>query len=74
MSWTPSSPWATATEVVPPCGRCRQIPLDYFPALQVIVGAADRLRTASISDLLPESYVWADYQLDAEEAEPLSAS
>ncbi|GGT15505.1 cytidine deaminase family protein [Streptomyces chromofuscus] len=52
--------------VVPPCGRCRQVLLDYFPALRVIVGSDDRVRTVRISDLLPESYVWADHQLDAE--------
>ncbi|MFC1415506.1 cytidine deaminase [Streptacidiphilus cavernicola] len=53
--------------VVPPCGRCRQALLDYFPTLKVIVGADDRLRTLPITDLLPEGYVWADYQLDAEQ-------
>ncbi|WP_405719944.1 cytidine deaminase [Streptomyces sp. NBC_01537] len=52
--------------VVPPCGRCRQVLLDYFPALNVIVGASDSLRTVSITNLLPESYIWADHQLDAE--------
>ncbi|MGP3929683.1 cytidine deaminase family protein [Nonomuraea sp. KM88] len=52
--------------VVPPCGRCRQVLLDYFPALKVIVGARDGLRTVSIADLLPDSYVWADRRLDAE--------
>lgn len=52
--------------VVPPCGRCRQVLLDYFPTLRVIVGEADRLRAVPITDLLPESYVWADHQLDAE--------
>lgn len=50
--------------VVPPCGRCRQVLLDYFPALEVIVGDGARLRTVLITDLLPESYVWADHQLD----------
>jgi cytidine deaminase len=60
--------------VVPPCGRCRQVLLDYFPALKVIVGTRDELRTVSITDLLPESYVWADHQLDAEENAPLSIS
>ncbi|MFI6864692.1 cytidine deaminase family protein [Streptomyces sp. NPDC050421] len=60
--------------VVPPCGRCRQVLLDYFPALKVIVGAGERLRTVSISDLLPESYIWADHQLDTEETDPLSTS
>ncbi|WP_455355426.1 cytidine deaminase family protein [Streptomyces sp. SYSU K217416] len=52
--------------VVPPCGRCRQVLVDYFPALTVIVGAGDRLRTVSITDLLPESNIWADCQLDPE--------
>ncbi|MEU3196542.1 cytidine deaminase [Streptomyces sp. NPDC006996] len=51
---------------VPPCGRCRQVLLDYFPALEVIVGNGDDLRTVLIIDLLPESYVWADHQLDTE--------
>ncbi|WP_031071245.1 cytidine deaminase family protein [Streptomyces sp. NRRL S-118] len=48
--------------VVPPCGRCRQVLLDYFPALGVIVGTGDRLRTVAITDLLPESYIWADHR------------
>ncbi|MBB0228269.1 cytidine deaminase family protein [Streptomyces calidiresistens] len=50
--------------VIPPCGRCRQVLLDYFPAIEVIVGGGDRLRAVPITDLLPESYVWADHQLD----------
>ncbi|MFH8791041.1 cytidine deaminase [Streptomyces sp. NPDC017941] len=52
--------------VLPPCGRCRQVLLDYFPALGVIVGEGDRVRTVPVTGLLPESYVWADQQLDAE--------
>jgi cytidine deaminase len=52
--------------VVPPCGRCRQVLLDYFPDLKVIVGTDARTRTVRITDLLPESYVRADHQLDAE--------
>ncbi|MGW1952822.1 cytidine deaminase family protein [Streptomyces sp. NPDC001920] len=51
--------------VVPPCGRCRQVLLDYFPALKVIVGEGGRIRTALIIDLLPASYVWADHQVEA---------
>ena len=52
--------------VVPPCGRCRQVLLDYFPTLKVIVGEGARLRTVPITDLLPDTYVWADHQLDTE--------
>ncbi|MEU4984151.1 cytidine deaminase [Streptomyces sp. NPDC021969] len=51
--------------VVPPCGRCRQVLFDYFPGLEVIVGEGDRVRAVPVTDLLPETYVWADHQLDA---------
>ncbi|WP_328628802.1 cytidine deaminase [Streptomyces sp. NBC_00353] len=60
--------------VVPPCGRCRQVLVDYFPALKVIVGTSNSHKTISITDLLPESYIWADHQLDTEESAPLSAN
>lgn len=49
--------------VVSPCGRCRQVLLDYFPGIEVIVGRGDDVRAVPITDLLPESYVWADHQL-----------
>ena len=52
--------------VVPPCGRCRRDLLDCFPALRVIVGTRDRLRTVPVAGLLPESYVRADHRPDAE--------
>ncbi|CAM5437930.1 MULTISPECIES: cytidine deaminase family protein [Streptomyces] len=52
--------------VIPPCGRCRQALLDYFPRIGVIVGEGDRIRTVPVTALLPESYVWADHQLDPE--------
>lgn len=50
--------------VIPPCGRCRQVLRDYFPDLRVIVGPPDALRVVPVGDLLPETYVWADHQLD----------
>ncbi|MEV0035599.1 cytidine deaminase [Streptomyces sp. NPDC050804] len=50
--------------VVPPCGRCRQVLLDYFPGLRVIVAMADGPRALPVADLLPESYLWAAHQLD----------
>ncbi|MFE8014146.1 cytidine deaminase [Streptomyces antibioticus] len=52
--------------VVPPCGRCRQVLLDYFPSVEVIVGEGDGIRAVSVAELLPASYVWADHQLDTE--------
>ncbi|MFE0272285.1 cytidine deaminase family protein [Streptomyces sp. NPDC058992] len=56
--------------VVPPCGRCRQVLLDYFPGIEVVIGEGDRLRAVRIGDLLPASYVWADHQPGAEGAGP----
>ncbi|MFF9491761.1 cytidine/deoxycytidylate deaminase family protein [Streptomyces flaveolus] len=52
--------------VVAPCGRCRQVLADYFPDLKVIVGRDADLRTVPVTDLLPETYVWADHQLEAD--------
>ncbi|MEW2544564.1 cytidine deaminase [Streptomyces sp. NPDC047002] len=48
--------------VIPPCGRCRQVLLDYYPAIRVLVAAAGRTRPVPVADLLPESYIWADHQ------------
>ncbi|MEU2995150.1 cytidine deaminase family protein [Streptomyces griseoincarnatus] len=51
--------------VVPPCGRCRQALLDYFPALEVVVPTpGGGLRVVPVIDLLPHTYVWADHQPD----------
>ncbi|MER7579230.1 cytidine deaminase [Kitasatospora sp. NPDC097691] len=50
--------------VIPPCGRCRQVLLDYFPEVRIIVGQGADLRTVPVADLLPETYVWADHQVD----------
>ncbi|MFI0717788.1 cytidine deaminase [Streptomyces sp. NPDC021224] len=52
--------------VIPPCGRCRQVMLDYFPGVRVVVGTGEALRAVPIAELLPETYVWADHQLDAD--------
>ncbi|MFG1951514.1 cytidine deaminase family protein [Micromonospora sp. NPDC048830] len=49
--------------VLPPCGRCRQVLLDYFPSIRVIVGPMDALRAVPVADLLPDTYVWADHQV-----------
>ncbi|MFB7516140.1 cytidine deaminase [Streptomyces sp. NPDC056144] len=50
--------------VVSPCGRCRQVMLDYFPEVTVIVGSGEELRAVPVVELLPATYVWADHQLD----------
>ncbi|CAL9419243.1 cytidine deaminase [Streptomyces sp. enrichment culture] len=51
--------------IIPPCGRCRQALLDYFPSMRVIVGGGETVRAVPVAELLPETYVWADHQLDA---------
>ena len=55
--------------VVPPCGRCRQVLLDYFPGLTVIVGEEGGHRAVPVAELLPATYVWADHRLDAGQAD-----
>jgi cytidine deaminase len=52
--------------VIPPCGRCRQVLLDYFPTIAVIIATSGQLRPVGINQLLPESYVWADHQIQTE--------
>ncbi|GAA0429544.1 cytidine deaminase [Streptomyces luteireticuli] len=42
--------------VVPPCGRCRQVLLDYYPDVEVIVGEGTALRAVPVAELLPCSY------------------
>ncbi|MQS15238.1 cytidine deaminase [Streptomyces kaniharaensis] len=48
--------------VIPPCGRCRQVLLDYFPEIEVLVGRGPQLRAVPVRELLPEAYVWAGHQ------------
>jgi cytidine deaminase len=42
--------------VMPPCGRCRQVLLDYFPEIEVIVAAEGGLRAVPVRDLLLYAY------------------
>ncbi|PWU53642.1 cytidine deaminase [Micromonospora globispora] len=56
--------------VLPPCGRCRQVLLDYFPSIQVIVGPMDALRAVPVAELLPDTFVWADQQVEVPVSRP----
>ena len=47
--------------VLSPCGRCRQILVDYWPEIRVIVPASDGHHVVPIEDLLPFSYRRADW-------------
>lgn len=48
--------------VMSPCGRCRQVLLDYFPSIRVIVGGDGDLRAVPVADLLPGAYIWSEHQ------------
>ncbi|KAL5315093.1 hypothetical protein ACEPPN_017744 [Leptodophora sp. 'Broadleaf-Isolate-01'] len=44
--------------VISPCGRCRQMMLDYYPGIRVIVlNEAGELVTVGIDELLPYAYI-----------------
>ncbi|MBP6880740.1 cytidine deaminase [Candidatus Saccharibacteria bacterium] len=43
--------------VITPCGRCRQILIDNYPSIEVIVSNSDKPHTVSISELLPDPYI-----------------
>ena len=44
--------------ILPPCGRCRQILFDLFPAIEVLVRNGASVRSVPISDLLPAAARW----------------
>ncbi len=48
--------------VIAPCGRCRQVLLDYFPDVEVIVPSSDGPRQVPIQRLLPWAYAWVEHQ------------
>lgn len=44
--------------VVGPCGRDRQVLVDYHPTIRVILPTPDGPRSALAADLLPAAYRW----------------
>jgi cytidine deaminase len=48
--------------VVGPCGRDRQILVDYHPAIRVILPTADGVGSVLATDLLPGAYRWTPNQ------------
>jgi len=48
--------------VLPPCGRDRQVLVDYYPRIRVIVPTPEGLRSVGASDLLPHTYRWGAEQ------------
>lgn len=44
--------------ILSPCGRCRQVLLDYYPDIKVIVSTGNSALAVPISDLLPWGNKW----------------
>jgi cytidine deaminase len=44
---------------VGPCGRDRQVLLDYYPGIRVILPTTDGVRSVTIGDLLPLATAWS---------------
>ncbi|HUK73762.1 MAG TPA: hypothetical protein VLW50_34300 [Streptosporangiaceae bacterium] len=44
--------------IISPCGRCRQVLVDYFPDIEVIVPANGSVLVTHINDLLPWGNRW----------------
>ena len=43
-------------EVIPPCGNCRQMLVDYMPACEVLLATDQGMRKIPAADLLPFAY------------------
>jgi len=48
-----------------PCGRDRQILLDYHPTIRVILTTTQGLGSVLITDLMPEAYRWTPTAADS---------
>ena len=44
---------------VGPCGRDRQVLLDYYPGVRVILPTSEGVRSVTIEDLMPLATVWS---------------
>lgn len=48
--------------VIPPCGRCRQIMIDLYPEIRVLVSGPDELMSVPIRELLPYAYEYGEIE------------
>ena len=44
--------------ILPPCGRCRQMLLDYHPEVRVLIPVDGEVQSVRIADLLPFGFRW----------------
>lgn len=43
-------------EILPPCGNCRQVLIDYMPSCKVIVNDKSELKKVAVTELVPFAY------------------
>ena len=49
---------ADGSEIIPPCGNCRQILHDYMPECEVILSISGQYKKIKAKELLPFSYTF----------------
>lgn len=49
-------------EVVPPCGKCRQVLFDVNPSIQCIVRGNNGLQALAVEELLPFAFNWREME------------
>lgn len=50
--------YGATTDVLPPCGKCRQVLFDLDPTITCVVRTANGYETVAVRDLLPYAYDW----------------
>ncbi|MCQ9167055.1 ASCH domain-containing protein [Corynebacterium amycolatum] len=49
-------------QVVPPCGKCRQVLFDVNPSIRCIVRGSNGLEAPTVGELLPFAFDWRDLE------------
>jgi cytidine deaminase len=44
--------------ILAPCGRCRQVLLDYQPAIRALISVDGVVESVAVADLLPSAFRW----------------
>lgn len=49
-------------QVIPPCGKCRQVLFDINPSIRCIVRGSNGLEAPTVAELLPFAFNWRDME------------